>query len=103
MEALQGREGMMAATLIPEIQKAVDILLRNGAREVYLFGSRARGDAAPGSDFDLAVRGMPPEHFYRAVGETCLAVSIPVDIVDLDESSPALDYLREHGEFLRVA
>ena len=86
-----------------EIDKAVAILLRNGAREVYLFGSHARGDAAPESDLDLAIRGMPPEHFYRAVGEICSALSIPADIVDLDESGPALDYLKEHGDFLRVA
>ncbi len=93
----------MATALVSEVQGAVDILLRNGAQEVYLFGSRARGDAAPDSDIDLAIRGMPPEHFYRAVGEVCSAVAIPVDIVDLDESSPALDYLRENGDFLRVA
>lgn len=93
----------MALILDSEIQRAVDILLRNGASEVYVFGSRARGDAALGSDLDLAVRGMPPERFYRAVGEACCALSIPVDIVDLDDSSPALDYLKEHGDFLRVA
>jgi predicted nucleotidyltransferase len=86
-----------------EIDKAVAILLRNGAREVYLFGSHARGDAAPDSDLDLAIRGMPPEHFYRAVGEICSTLSVPADIVDLDESGPALDYLKEHGDFLRVA
>ncbi len=86
-----------------EIEKAVGILLRNGAREVYLFGSHARNEAAPGSDLDLAVRGMPPEYFYRAVGEVCSALSVPADIVDLDESSPTLDYLKKHGDFLRVA
>ncbi len=86
-----------------EIDKAVAILLRNGAREVYLFGSHARGDASPESDLDLAIRGMPPEHFYRAVGEICSTLSVPADIVDLDDSSPSLDYLREHGDFLRVA
>jgi len=93
----------MTRTLIPEMERAVEILLRNGAREVYVFGSRARGDAAPDSDLDVAVRGMPPEHFYRAVGEVCSALGLPVDVVDLDESSPALDYLKEHGDLFRVA
>jgi predicted nucleotidyltransferase len=96
-------EKTMTSELLSEIQHAVNILLHNGAHEVYVFGSHARGDATPGSDLDLAVRGMPPEHFFRAVGEACSALSIPVDIVDLDESSPALDYLKEHGDFLRVA
>lgn len=93
----------MTSASVSEIQRAVDILVRNGAREVYVFGSHARGDAGPGSDLDLAVRGMPPERFFRAVGETCSVLSIPVDIVDLDESSPGLDYLKAHGDFLRVA
>jgi predicted nucleotidyltransferase len=93
----------MTSAMFSEIQRAVDVLLSNGAREVYVFGSHARGEAVPGSDLDLPVRGMPPEHFFRAVGETCSVLSIPVDIVDLDESSPALDYLKEHGDFLRVA
>lgn len=86
-----------------EIAKAVGILLRNGAREVYLFGSHARGDAGPGSDLDLAVRGLPPERFYRAVGEICLELSMPADIVDLDDSGPVLACLKEQGDFLRVA
>ena len=86
-----------------EIDRAVGILLRHGAQEVYLFGSHARGEAVPESDLDLAVRGMPPEHFYRAVGEVLCALSVPADVVDLDESGPALDYLKEHGDFLRVA
>ena len=93
----------MTSALASEIQRAVDILQHNGAREVYVFGSHARGDARPGSDLDLAVRGVPPERFYRAVGELCSALSISVDVVDLDESSPTLDYLKEHGDFLRVA
>ena len=52
--------------------------------------------------------------FNREVAEiTEMLANMPVndlmetidtgDIVDLDESSPALDYLKEHGDFLRVA
>lgn len=86
-----------------EIDKAVAILLRNGAREVYLFGAHARGEAGPESELGLALRGMPPEQFYRAVGEVFSVLSVPADIVDLDDSSPSLDSLREAGDFLRVA
>ena len=86
-----------------EIKKAVDILRQHGASEVYLFGSHARGEAGPESDLDLAIRGMPPEHFFRAVGEVCAMLSISADVIDLDESGPALDYLKKHGDFLRVA
>jgi uncharacterized protein len=100
---MAAKEAIMAVILTSELQRAVEILQRNGAREVYLFGSHARGDATARSDVDFAVRGMPPEHFYRAVGEACSALSVPVDIVDLDETGPALDYLKQHGDFLRVA
>lgn len=93
----------MLTPLTPEIRQVVDILLRNGAEEVYLFGSYARGESTEKSDLDLAVKGMPPEHFFRAVGEACAVVPVPVDIVDLDESGPALTYLKEHGGLLRVA
>lgn len=93
----------MTISLTPDIQRAVEILLRNGAREIYLFGSHARGDATNESDLDFAVCGMPPENFFRAVGEACSTLSVPVDIVDLDGSSPALNYLKEHGDFFRVA
>ncbi|HDP33836.1 MAG TPA: nucleotidyltransferase domain-containing protein [Candidatus Hydrogenedentes bacterium] len=93
----------MSPQVQSEIKTAVDILLRHGASEVFVFGSHARDTASPFSDLDLAIRGMPPENFYRAVGEVCAALSVPADIVDLDESSPALDYLKEHGDFLRVA
>jgi predicted nucleotidyltransferase len=86
-----------------EVDQAIAILLARGAREVYIFGSRARGNARPGSDLDLAVRGMAPECFYGAVGELCSALSMPVDLVDLDDSGPSLDYLKKHGDFLRVA
>jgi predicted nucleotidyltransferase len=40
-------------------------------REVWLFGSRAKGTAEPDSDVDIAIRLMPPTkgtdwgHFYR--------------------------------------
>lgn len=42
-----------------EILRRVRVLLpelrRHGARRIWLFGSRARGEAAPGSDWDFLV------------------------------------------------
>ena len=83
------------------LKKALDVLVAQGAREVYVFGSAARGDPMP-SDVDLAVRGLPPERFFRAVYLAGAAIDCPVDIVDLDEPSPFTRHLESEGLLHRV-
>jgi predicted nucleotidyltransferase len=55
------------------IREAAASLKEAGAREVFLFGSAARGALREGSDIDLAVAGLPPRFFFRAVdkGNRC--------------------------------
>jgi len=85
------------------LQKSLEILLAEGAREVYVFGSAVRGGAdARKSDVDLAVRGLPAERFFRAVHLTSAALARPVDIVDLDEPSPFTRHLEREGLLHRV-
>lgn len=74
--------------------------------EVWLFGSRARGDASPGSDIDLAVRAP------RATVAEWLRVwelvdqaetLLPIDLVRLDRAPDELkDEVARHGERLYV-
>lgn len=73
-----------------------------GAREVYVFGSAARGRMREGSDIDLAVAGLPPERFFEAMGEAGDILGITLDLIDLDEANPFTRYLREEGELERV-
>ncbi|TMQ20236.1 MAG: nucleotidyltransferase domain-containing protein [Deltaproteobacteria bacterium] len=47
-----------------------------------LFGSRARGDAGPSSDIDVAVIGRSIDAIGLAI-ELTDAIGIPVDVVDL--------------------
>ena len=47
------------------IEKAARVLKAAGAREVYVFGSAARGAMQEGSDVDIAVSGLPPEIFFK--------------------------------------
>jgi len=84
------------------IKKATEVLKSFGATEVYLFGSVAKGTNTKHSDIDLAVTGIPPEKFYEAIGETFGAIRREIDIIDLDEKTPFVSYLKEHGELHRV-
>ena len=53
-----------------------------GLERVVLFGSRARGDALPKSDIDLAVSGGDVEGFTDDVQERLWSL-LMVDVVDL--------------------
>ena len=64
----------------PKLQKKRDEILaiatRHGARDVRVFGSRARGEGKPGSDVDLLIR--------LEAGRTLLdIVAIKQDLEDL--------------------
>jgi predicted nucleotidyltransferase len=62
------------------------ILSEHGANEAYLFGSVAQGKAGCHSDVDIAVRGCPPEKFYRLAAVLEHALGLPLDLVDLDRA-----------------
>ena len=80
------------------IRKAAEILKEAGAREVYLFGSAARGTPRQDSDIDLAVSGLPAEKFFQAMGQAADILQRPLDLVDLDEDNLFTQYLKEEPE-----
>ncbi len=85
-----------------QVQRAVMTLRRFGASEVYLFGSRSRGKPRPGSDVDLAVRGLPDEVFIHAIAQASLDTDLPLDVVSLNLSpvsrqKPYLDKVVPRG------
>jgi predicted nucleotidyltransferase len=84
------------------VGEAAAALRAAGAREVYLFGSAAKGQLGLTSDVDLAVSGLPPESFYRAMARAASILGRPLDLVDLDEDTPFTRYLRDEGELRRV-
>ena len=84
------------------VSEAAAALKAAGAREVYLFGSAAKGQLSLTSDVDLAVSGLPPESFYRAMARAASILGRPLDLVDLDEDTPFTRYLRHEGELRRV-
>jgi predicted nucleotidyltransferase len=86
------------AALVSSLQSALEA--RSEVREAYLFGSRARGDARPDSDVDVAV--FVDEAALNAPGygyDAELAASVQsalqrndVDLVVLNRAPPLLYY-----------
>lgn len=93
----------MADSFDQGIEKATHILRDAGAKEIYVFGSVAEGRATSHSDIDLAVRGLPPEVFFEAVGRVAMALTREFDIIDMDDPSPFTEYLERKGKLRRVA
>jgi predicted nucleotidyltransferase len=88
--------------LAQRIEKAAEALRGAGAREVYVFGSVAQGKMRANSDVDMAVSGLPPEVFFRAMARASRALGRPLDLVDLDEDNAFTRYLKDQGELRRV-
>jgi predicted nucleotidyltransferase len=84
------------------IQQAAAELKLAGAREIYVFGSAARGTGDDGSDLDLAVSGLPPSVFYRMGARVSDLIGRSIDLIDLDINTPFTRYLRMENELVRV-
>jgi len=57
---------------------------------------------APDSDVDLAVSGLPTKVYFKAVSQASDILGRPVDLVDLDDVTPRVRYLRESGQLIHV-
>ncbi|MFH1730265.1 MAG: nucleotidyltransferase domain-containing protein [Planctomycetota bacterium] len=93
----------MDETLQELLRKAAAALKDAGAKEVYVFGSAARGELDEWSDVDLVVSGLPPEVFFAMMAEAGDILKRQVDLISLDHGDPFTDYLREKGKLVRVA
>jgi predicted nucleotidyltransferase len=92
----------MNDTVANSIEQLVVVLKKWGAKTVYLFGSAAKGTMRNDSDIDLAVSGLPPENFFKALSLASNLLDRPVHLIDLDEVTPFTRYLIEEGELQRV-
>ena len=70
---------------------AKELVERFGAKKVMLFGSLARGGYSKWSDIDLAVWGIQPVEFFKAVSfATGFSETWKVDLVDGEDCSESL-------------
>ena len=66
------------------------------AKRVLLFGSSL--DVTKESrDIDLAVEGITPRDFFKYYGDLLLALSKPVDVIDLSEKSRFVTMVERDG------
>ncbi|MCU1328303.1 MAG: hypothetical protein JWN34_3673 [Bryobacterales bacterium] len=86
----------------PRLRAAAALLVDMGASEVFLFGSATRNELRPDSDIDIAVRGLPPAQFFAAASKATDALGRPVDLMELEDRSPAVRYVLGSGELIRV-
>jgi predicted nucleotidyltransferase len=71
------------------------------ARRIILFGSLARDDVREDSDIDLAVDGLAPRDYWRALDRLISTAGRAVDLVPLEGAPESLrDRLAREGEVL---
>lgn len=63
--------------------------------QILLFGSAAECDNY--NDIDIAVKGLKPGLFFLFYGEIMMALSKPVDIVNLDNESSFINLVKKEG------
>ncbi len=85
-----------------DVARAVEICKAEGCRGVFIFGSVVAGRHRPHSDLDIAVRGCPPERFYRLLGRLMDELSHPVNLVDLDTEIRVAEFLEQEGQLVRI-
>ena len=80
-------------------QRICEISRKYHAQKVLLFGSSLQSEQIAG-DIDLAVEGIRPEDFLLYYGELMIALSKPVDVIDLAGDSRFKRLVRSEGAIL---
>ncbi|MCX6583010.1 MAG: nucleotidyltransferase domain-containing protein [Candidatus Aminicenantes bacterium] len=86
-----------------DIQTAVDILNKEGCKEIYLFGSLVKGQCSDRSDIDLAVNGLDKRNFFKILGKLLMALDHSVDLVNLEKKDKFSAMLKRRGGLVRVS
>ena len=85
-----------------QIDKAVEILKEAGCDKIYVFGSILDEDE-DSKDIDIAVKGCPPDKFFRVYSKLMFALDYPVDLVDLDSESVFTEFLKSEDVLVNVS
>lgn len=86
-----------------DVEKAISILKKHGASEIYIFGSIADGSFNDNSDIDIAVRGIRPELYLKACADITFIIDRKVDLLNMDTQERFVKMLERRRELIRVA
>lgn len=102
----------LADPILIRFRTAIDSLYGDRIERVVLYGSRARGDARPNSDYDVAVFLKNPDSFWQEAGrlaEVTTAIlyetgavinALPLQAGSYREHTPLMRELRREGRDL---
>src|SRR5438874_2114145 len=89
--AARAARARRAAEVRARLPEVVRLLVEEfHVRRVVLFGSLRRGELYRGSDLDLAIEGLDPADYWRALDRVTVAAGISVDLVPIDEARPSV-------------
>ena len=86
-----------------DIEKAVEVLKKEGCEEIYIFGSLVNGDFSEDSDIDIAIKGLSPNKFFKVIGKLLGELNIRFDLVDLEDKSRFSQRILEKERLIRIA
>lgn len=72
---IENREGIIEQlkTFVSELKDLLPV------KEVYLYGSFAKGEIHEGSDIDLLIIGQFPERFFERIGKILELTDLPIE------------------------
>lgn len=86
--------------LLKRVRAAIESVIGSEAIELYLYGSRARGDATPESDWDLLL--ILPDELAQSHRDAVRSVLYDISL-DTDELLSCIIFGRSDWEFLKLA
>jgi len=76
-----------------------EISKKYSAKSVLLFGYSMDSEKES-HDIDIAIEGISPKDFFSYYGDLILALSKPVDVIDLSEKSKFSKLILQEGTLL---
>ena len=87
-----------------DLDRGIEYLKSIGCREIILFGSMSDGSFNKNSDIDIAISGISPVEYFKAVASISSIIGHDVDLVFLGHiPKPIEDRIRSSGKQLYAA